>query len=332
MTIRLGVIGAGFIAGVHLSKFQNIEGVVLKGITDLRPERAQALKDKYGIEKVYDSADALIQANDIDAVIVASANRYHAEHAIKALQQGKHVLCEKPMALNSSQAREIVKTQKSTGRTLMVAHQMRWEGISQTIKQQIDKGELGKIYNAKAGWWRRCGIPGWGSWFTRMEESGGGPLIDIGVHMLDLSIWLMGNPRPVAVFGSTYAEFGPRKMGIGGWGTPEWDGVFNVEDLATALIKMDNGATLTLEVSWAVNTDSTQKPFINLMGTEGGASYYGGRGVFCGQKFGRPFDVEITSSNVDARLNLSQHFIDCIREGKEPISPAVSGFANNLII
>lgn len=330
-TVRIGMLGAGHIAKVHCNKLKEIDGVELTAISDPLIDRTQAVADQFEIPNVCTSADEVL-ATGVDAVVVAAPNQHHCELTVKALQAGKHVLLEKPMALNGTQGKEIVAAQRAAGKVVMIAHQMRWDGISQAIKKQYDDGELGKVYNAKTGWWRRCGIPGWGSWFTRMDQSGGGPLIDIGVHMLDLAIYLMGSPKPVSVFGSTYAEFGPRKKGIGGWGTPEWDGVYDVEDLATALIKMDNGATLTLEVSWAVNTDSDQKPFVHLMGTEGGASYYGGAGKFVGQRFGKPFEMEITPGKVDARANLSNHFIDCCRTGKEPISPAVSGLANNLVL
>jgi predicted dehydrogenase len=211
---------------------------------------------------------------------------------------------------------------------------MRWDSIPMQVKQQIDNGSLGKIYNAKVGWFRRKGIPGWGTWFTKQEESGGGPLIDIGVHMLDLAFYFMGNAKPVSVYGSTYAEFGPKKRGIGTWGTPDWSGSYNVEDLATALIKLEDGSTLSLEVSWAVNMDTDSNHFIHLMGSEGGASIIGNKGKLLTETFERASEVELITPAKDegGRIRVSRHFIECIREGKTPSTSAMTGFTNNLIL
>jgi predicted dehydrogenase len=217
----------------------------------------------------------------------------------------------------------------------MMGHQMRWTWTNREIKRLIQKGALGKIYSAKVGWLRRKGIPGWGSWFTRMAESGGGPLIDIGVHMLDLSIYLMGDPKPISVYGSTYAEFGPKKQGLGTWGTPNWKGFYDVEDLATALIKMDDGSTLSLDVSWAAHTDKSNDIFLKIFGTEGGLVVYNNNeATLCGEKFERPCNIELVppENTEDARMALSQHFVDCIRENKTPIADALSGVVNSAII
>lgn len=331
--IRIGVIGAGFIGRVHLERFGALDGVRLAGLSDMAPELATAAASKYGVEKLYPSAEALIESDEIDAVVVAVPNKHHAPLTVRALERGKHVLVEKPMALNGEAAREIVDAGKRAGVTLMVAHQMRWLPEPQLAKRMVEAGELGDVYNAKCGMWRRKNIPGWGSWFTRMAESGGGPMIDIGVHVLDMAMWLLGNPRPSTVFGSTYAKFGPQKRGTGSWGTPQWDGVFDVEDLATAMIKMEDGSTLTLEVSWTANTLSDNRHFIDLMGTEGGASIRGNELTFTSHKFDRPIDVPVEAPNKgEARSLLAEHFAACVRTGEPPISDAVSGLVNNTII
>lgn len=331
--IRLGVIGAGFIGRVHLEKFGSVDGVRLAGLTEVSKELATSAAAKYGVEKLYASADELITAEEIDAVVVAVPNKFHAPLTVKAIEHGKHVLVEKPMALNGDAARRIVAAQKKSGVTVMVAHQMRWLPEPQLVKRMVESGELGEVYNAKCGMWRRKNIPGWGSWFTRMAEAGGGPMIDIGVHVLDMAMWLLGNPRPSTVFGSTYAKFGPQKKGTGSWGTPQWDGVFDVEDLATGMIKMEDGSTLTLEVSWAANTLSDNRHFIDLMGTDGGASIRGGELTFTSQKFDRPIDVPVDAPNAgDARTLLAEHFASCVRTGTKPISDAVSGLVNNTIL
>ncbi|WP_195572590.1 Gfo/Idh/MocA family protein [Paenibacillus sp. 1001270B_150601_E10] len=333
--VKLGIIGAGNIGGVHASQFSKLQELCeLTAITDVYRPQAERRAAKYGIKHVLDTPEALVQHQEVEAVIIGVPNQYHAELAVKALEAGKHVLLEKPMALNGEEARKIYEAANQTDKVLMVSHQMRFESVPMQMKAQIDRGELGRIYTAKTGWYRRKGIPGWGTWFTRMNESGGGPLIDIGVHMLDLALYLMGNPKPVSVYGATYAEFGPKKKGIGTWGKPNWSGAFDVEDLATALIKMEDGSSLSLEVSWAVHMDTDNHPFIHLMGTEGGASYRGPKGKLLTEKFDRPFEVDIMKPEDDEgeRLRLSRHFLACIMEGKEPISSALTGLTNNMII
>jgi predicted dehydrogenase len=327
------VIGAGFIGRVHMQTFGEIDGAEVVGCTDAALELAAAAAKQYTVPRVFESADELINSPDVDAVVVAVPNRMHAPLTVQALAAGKHVLCEKPMALNGDAAREIVAAQRASGKTAMVAHQMRWLAAPQEAKRLVEAGELGEVYNAKCGMMRRKNIPGWGSWFTRMAESGGGPLIDLGVHVLDMAIWLMGNPRPVSVFGSTYAKFGPEKRGLGSWGTPQWDGIFDVEDLATAMIKMDNGSTLTLDVSWAANTKSDNQHWVDLMGTEGGVSIRGDELTLTTQKFDRPIDVDTTPSlSTGARPMLAAHFVESIQNDTQPISDVVSGLVNNTIL
>ncbi|MFC0469227.1 Gfo/Idh/MocA family protein [Halalkalibacter kiskunsagensis] len=333
--IRIGVIGAGNIGNVHLEVFSKLsDDVRIKAITDAYLPLAEERAKEYQIQTIHVSAEDLIHDDELDAIIVAVPNKYHAPLAIQALKAGKHVLLEKPMAINESDAKEILTAQRETGKLVMIPHQMRWESLAMQVKDQVERGELGNIYHAKAGWFRRKGIPGWGTWFTQKAESGGGPLIDIGVHLLDLSLYLMGNPKPVSVFGSTYAEFGPKKKGIGTWGTPNWDGTYDVEDIATALIKMEDGSSLSLDVSWAVHMDTDNQPFIHLLGSEGGASIRGNKGKFLTEIFDRSIDVELEplANDEGERTRLSRHFIECIREGKEPISTALTGYTNNLIL
>ncbi|XOK64220.1 Gfo/Idh/MocA family protein [Paenibacillus elgii] len=333
--IQIGVIGAGNIGNVHIQEFLQIPDAAVTAVTDVYQPMAIARAKDYNIPNVYATYQELLQDPSLDAVIVAVPNDAHAPIAIEALQAGKHVLLEKPMAVNAASAKEIVKAHLKSGKVLMMSHQMRWESLNMQVKEQIDKGALGSIYNVKTGWLRRKGIPGWGTWFTQMHKSGGGPLIDIGVHMLDLSLHLMGSPKPVSVFGTTYAEFGPKKRGIGTWGKPDWNGFYDVEDLATALIKLDNGSTLSLDVSWAANTDFIDNgPYIYLMGSEGGASLRAGRGTLHTELFERTADVELTvdSNDEGPRQRMSRHFLDCIREHREPLTSAMSGLTNSLVL
>ncbi|MFD2116295.1 Gfo/Idh/MocA family protein [Paenibacillus yanchengensis] len=333
--IKIGIIGAGNIGGVHAEQFSKLSDLCeIRTITDVYLPAAEQKAKQYNIASVSLSAEELIARDDVDAVIIGAPNKYHASLAVKALASGKHVLLEKPMAINGEEARDIMRASEKYDSLLMVSHQMRWESIPMQIKEQVDRGELGHIYAAKAGWFRRKGIPGWGTWFTQKSESGGGPLIDIGVHMVDLALYLMGNPKPVSVYGSTYAEFGPKRKGIGNWGTPDWAGTFDVEDLAMAFIKMEDGSTLTLDLSWAVHMDTDNAPFIHLLGSDGGATYRGTQGKFLTEKFGLPMEtlLQQPASDEGERLRLSRHFLDCIISGKQPISSAFSGFTNNLLL
>jgi predicted dehydrogenase len=332
-TVRIGVIGAGMIGNEHLKAFAALEGAEVAGVADAHLPAAERRAQEYGV-KAYETPQALIDDPSIDAVVIGVPNRHHAPLAIAAMERGKHVLLEKPMAISEEAARDILEAQRRTGRVLMMAHQMRWTGIARAVKARIDAGDLGRVYNAKTGWLRKKGIPGWGSWFTRMDEAGGGPLIDIGVHMLDLTLHLMGNPKPVSVYGTTYAEFGPRREGLGDWGTPDWNGYYDVEDLATALIKLDNGATLSLEVSWAAHAAGLPDgPFVHLMGTEGGIGIVAGKGVFVTHRDGRIVEEEITPAEGEPeRTLLSRHFVECVRDGKEPLTSALSGYVNNRIL
>lgn len=332
--IKIGIIGAGNIGNVHIRQFRKLpEMCEIAAVSDLNLALAESRAAEHGIPRAAKSPEELIDS-DVDAVVIAVPNRFHAPLAIRAMESGKHVLLEKPMAMSSEEAREIVRVRQKTNKTLMMAHQMRFEAVPTEIKRQVERGELGRIYSAKAGWIRRKGIPGWGTWFTRKEMSGGGPLIDIGVHMLDLALYLMGGPKPLTVFGSAYAELGPRKAGIGAWSVPDWNGYYDVEDYAAAFIRMDDGSTLTLEVSWAVHKETDNAPFVELMGTEGGAKMCGNAGKLLTEKFDRPLDTPLSSpeSDEDARVRMSRHFLECVMSGAEPIASAMSGLTCNLVL
>jgi predicted dehydrogenase len=332
--LKVGIIGAGAIGNIHIGAFIKAEGAEVAAIADSYLPLARQRGEEHGIGKVYGNPQELLEDADIDAVVIGVPNQFHASLAIEALGRGKHVLLEKPMAIDSEAARTIVEAAASSGKVLMMSHQMRWKALNRAVKARIDAGDVGQVYNAKAGWFRKKGIPGWGSWFTRKDMAGGGPLIDIGVHMLDLSLYLMGNPKPVSVYGSTYAEFGPKREGIGTWGTPNWDGYYDVEDLASALIKLDNGATLSLEVSWAAHAAGLpEEPFVHLMGTKGGVSIVGDKSTYVTHADNEVVETEIApADDADDRELMTRHFIGCIRDGKEPITSALSGYTNNRIL
>ncbi len=269
--VRVGIIGCG-IGTFHAHGYARLPNAELVALADLDPARCRRITEAIPVSRVYTSYEELLAQDDIDAVSIALPNFLHGPAAIAALKAGKHVLIEKPLAITVEEGERIVATARRTGRKLMVCFNYRFRGDSQALKERIDAGELGEVYFARAGWLRQAGIPSLGSWFTSKEHAGGGALIDLGVHVLDLALWLMGFPEPVAVSGATYAKFGPR--GRGGWGRPRFlsgQVGFTVEDMATGYIRFANGATLSLEISWASFTSHRDDYYVHLFGTEGGA-------------------------------------------------------------
>jgi predicted dehydrogenase len=335
--LRVGMIGAGGIArGAHFRALKQLrDAVQIVAVADVVQEAAENLANQLEAEFAFSNYQLLLDRQDIDAVLVTVPNFLHGSTAIDALEAGKHVLCEKPMALHGADAERMVLAQKRTGKTLMVALNNRFRRDIQFLKAQIEAGEFGEIYNAKCGWMRRAGIPGWGGWFTTMEKSGGGPLIDIGVHMLDVTLYLMGNPKPVSVVGSTYRKFGDQPEGKNRvWAVADPNGKFDVEDMATAFVKLDNGATLSLDVSWAANIER-ETCFVNLMGTRAGCSLENEEGMtIYTEKHGELLNIrpQVKFDGDEARVNMWQHFIDCVRNGKEPISSPEQGMFVNKIL
>ncbi|MHC4873120.1 MAG: Gfo/Idh/MocA family protein [Planctomycetota bacterium] len=336
--VSFGILGCGFIGKVHMDQIMKFaEGAEIAGVFDPSEELVKEALEKYNIKKSFASAEDLCASEDIDAVIIASPNKCHAEQAILAANNGKHVIIEKPMSLNAADSKKIAEAVNKAKVISMVPHQMRWTPAAIKIRELVNNGGLGNIYYAKAKWFRQNGIPGWGSWFTRFEESGGGPLIDVGVHLLDLSLSFMSaKTKPESVFGLTYAEFGPEKKGLGTWGTPDMDGVFDVEDFATTLIKMQNGATVSLEVSWAGNlANEDANPELLLLGSEAGVKFEVNKGKELQVSILKDNEIVTTQTEeapVDSRLEMLKHFVECVNNKQQTMAPAESGLINNLII
>jgi predicted dehydrogenase len=280
--LRAGVIGLGWAGQQHLDGYSRASGVDLVGLAGLETEHLQRLGDQYAIEYRYANWADLFAGTELDVVSVCTPPSLHAPISIAALEAGIHVLSEKPMALDAVSARQMVDAAKANGRILDVSFNHRRKAEVTAAKDLIDRGLLGRIYYAKAGWMRHSGIPGLGSWFTRKATAGGGPMMDIGVHMLDMALYLMGEPSVQTVSASTYAEFGPRGRGGSNWGISAKTGgdgtpSYEVEDLATAFVRMTDGATLLLESSWAQGIGHDDM-YVTLFGTEGGAELSWNRG------------------------------------------------------
>lgn len=275
--MRLGILGAGAIGEKHASAASAV-GVEVTAVIDRDADRATALAGDHGAVSATEP-QSLWDNDAIDAVVIGVPNCFHKPLALEALQAGKHVLLEKPMALSAGECDELIVAAEKAGRHLQIGYAHRYTAVGSGAKQLIDTGDLGDLYHAKAHLHLRRAIPGLGGWFTTKALSGGGALIDLGVHLIDLSLHLLGQPTAVAVTGKAYSKFGVKKEGYvfeSMWaGPPKYDGVFDVDDHATAMITFDSGATLDLQVSWACNlpTGSLPDSMMAVLGDRGGVSF-----------------------------------------------------------
>lgn len=268
--MKIGVIGAGSISDMHLQSYEKNQGVELKAICDLNRDRAEEKAIRYGIAKRYDCYIALLEDKEIDAVSICTWNHSHAEISIAALKAGKHVLVEKPLCTSVEEAKKIEETVKKTGKILQVGFVRRYASNTFLVKEFIDANEIGAIYYAKASCIRRLGNPG--GWFSDKERSGGGPLIDIGVHVIDICWYLMGKPKVKTISSNTYSKLGNRSniKNLSFYKAADYDPDKNtVEDMANALIRFDNGASLIVDVSFTLHAKKDEIA-VKLYGEKGG--------------------------------------------------------------
>ena len=273
--IRAGIIGCGFIAnGKHLPSMTRVEGIEPVAFCDIIPERAENTAKKYGAPDVLICTDYhdVLARPDIDVIQVCTPNSSHAEITVAALEAGKQVMCEKPMAKTAAGAKLMLEAAKKTGNLLTIGYQNRYRDDSMFMKDLCEKGELGEIYLGKAFATRRRGVPTWGV-FMDKEKQGGGPLIDLATHALDLTMWMMDNYEPDTVLGSTFNKIG--KLGSPANSMGPWDpDTFEVEDSAFGFVRFKNGATIMVEASWAINMIIANEAMTMLCGTKGGADMF----------------------------------------------------------
>ncbi|WP_238996470.1 Gfo/Idh/MocA family protein [Paenibacillus pinistramenti] len=274
--LRFGFIGCGGIANQkHFPALAALnDEVELVAFCDIIEERAAQAAKQYGVENasVYTDYKELLKDESLDVVHVLTPNVSHSYITVDALEAGKHVLCEKPMAINTEEAQKMLDAAKRTGKKLTIGYQNRCRVDSLALHEACENDELGDIYFAKAHAVRRKAVPTWGV-FPDKSKQGGGPLIDIGTHALDLTLWNMNNYKPKMVVGSTYQKLKDNPMGnmFGPW-DPE---TFEVEDSAFGFIKMENGATIYLEAAWALNVLDGKEAQVTLCGTKAGAEMRG---------------------------------------------------------
>lgn len=271
--LKVAVVGVGNISRMHIQSYKNNANVEVYAFCDINEQTLRKKGEEYGVTRLYtDEQKMLDELPEIDIVSVCTWNCAHEKCSIIALNAGKDVLCEKPMAMNAQEAEEMIAAAKRNGRKLMIGFVRRFGTDANVLKDFIDNDALGEIYYAKASYLRRNGNPG--GWFGDKKRSGGGPLIDLGVHVIDLTRYLMGNPKPVSVYGATFHKLGNRKgikdkvLSHTSAGKGE-DDVCDVEDMATALIRYDNGAVLSVEASFSLNLKS-ETGSVELFGTKGG--------------------------------------------------------------
>ncbi len=287
--LKVGIIGCGGIAnGKHMPGLAKLDSVEITAFCDIIPEKAEKAAKDYGIQGagIYADYRELLRQSGVEVVHICTPNKSHGEITVASLEAGMHVMCEKPMAKTSADAHRMYEAAKRTGRKLCIAYQNRYRQDALYLKKLCSEGELGEIYFAKAHALRRRAVPTWGV-FLDKEQQGGGPLIDIGTHALDLTLWLMDNYKVRSVMGSTYRKLADTKNAANAWDS--WDpDKFTVEDSAFGFITMQNGATIILETSWALNTLNIGEAMTTLCGTKAGADMWDGLRIN-GEKFGKTY-------------------------------------------
>lgn len=326
--IRVGIIGTGSISRAHFKAYNAHPDVEVYALCDIHEGRLQDAGKEFGVERLYTNVDEMLALPEIDAVSVCTWNSEHASCTIKALNAGKHVLCEKPMATNVEDAIAMKEAAEKNGKLLMIGFIRRFGSDMKVLKDLIDTDYLGDIYYTKAKMCRRNGNPM--GWFGDKTRSGGGPLIDLGVHVIDFVRYALGNPQPVSVYGATFRKLGARnniktpKAYVSKSATG--NDLCDVEDIATAMMRFDNGTVLHIETSFSLNT-SDEKGDISFYGTKAGVSF-GDKMVISTEVNDYLADVELVAeTRFDFKyfVDETNHFIDCIMNGTECKNPAQDG-------
>lgn len=291
--LKVGVIGVRGIANTHFPGWIESPHTEIAAFADVDAGVLAAQGEKYGVTRLYESPEDLIACPDIDIIDVCTPNMYHTPLAVAALNAGKHVICEKPLAPTPDDIRTMIDARDKSGKLLMTAQHFRFDGAAQALKAEIDQGKLGDVYHARSWMLRRSGAPTRPG-FIQKKHAGGGPCIDIGVHILDLTLWMMGHPKPVTVTGVTQDKLRRLPCAFSNWGGPipaDWD----VEEFAAAFVRFDNGATLVLEVSWLLNHPKTHGEDMQmwLYGDKGGAHWPANMLLFTNNETQQHMDVQL---------------------------------------
>ena len=326
--LKVGIIGCGGISNSHMAGYKALpDRVSVEAVCDIDEAKVKAYAAKYNVPRWYTDAREMMAKESLDAVSVTTWNSQHCPMTIVALEGGANVICEKPMAMNQFEAQQMLETAERCGKLLQIGFVRRFGNDAEIVKRFIDAGDLGDIYYAKATYLRRNGCPG--KWFGDKAFSGGGPLIDLGVHVMDLVRYLGGCPMPVSAYGVTYNNLGKNRADGGQTWVSSSKGTYayNVEDMASAMIRFDNGMTMTMEASFNLNIKQDTGR-VELFGTKAGAlvepdiEFYTDRnGLFV--------DLRPSGSNGLSFTGLFEremaHFVDCVQNGTPCRAPAKDG-------
>ncbi len=330
--IRVGVLGAGAIGKIHIDCYKELPGVEVVAFAEKGDARAKERAKVVGIDRFYGDWKKMLAAKDIDAVDVCTPNCLHAPMTIAGLKAGKHVICEKPMAMNVGEAKEMVAASKKAKKTLMMAFCQRFMPTGVSARKIVETGDLGRVYHVRIVYIRQRGIPGLGGWFTTKKMAGGGPLLDVGVHFLDLTMWLLGFPKAATASATTHRVFGHRKdyTYVGMWGTtPVPGGPFDVEDLVSGFIRFKNGMSLAIEATWACN--SPERGCVEILGDKGGLRIFP-EIEYYGQSNGQLYCAKPQLTKVNGYVEELRNFTDCIRTGATPVATGDHGVEDQTIL
>jgi predicted dehydrogenase len=326
-TPKIGIIGCGGIARAsHAPSLKRLEAegaCEVVACADVVPEAARAFAQQFEIPRVFTDFRDLVALDDLDGVSIATPPFVHRAATVAALRAGKDVLCEKPMAMNVAEAKEMLAVARETGRVLTIGHGGRFSAPAQAIYQRIAAGDLGEIYYGKAVALRKRGVPSRGV-FTVKKLNGGGPLIDIGVHALDLTLWLMGKPTPIGVYGATYDKLAHRpgvpQQQSANWGAFD-PAKYDVEDLCAGLVRFANGASLFLETSWLLNQAEDEVRQTAVYGTAGSATTNPFRILLDDGATLQDATPEVPAGRAGFQGNFLrfQRFVACVKGEAEPL-------------
>ncbi len=321
---RLGVaqIGAGGIGKHHLRCYTNIPEIRVAGVYDINVAATEAAAKEFEIERVYRTLDEALSDVDVDFVTVATPTGVHAEVVIQALNAGKHVLCEKPLAPTAADIERIITARDASGRLLMTGQHQRFEASTVAIQQWIKAGRLGDCYYARAQWLRRRRVPATPGFITK-KLAGLGPGADLGVHLIDSSLFLLGHPKPVSVSGVAGCKLAHGTPRLNEWGRFDPQ-LYDVEDYAMGFIRFETGAALTIETSWMLNMHEPELTRLSLFGTVGGVEWPSAKMVH--EDAGGLTIGELQSVAGDnGHTNEFRAFVAAIREGApSPVPPEQS--------
>jgi len=323
-TLKVGVVGVGGIARTHMPGWEASEHAEVVAGSDVIEPVLQSWGQTYGVTNLSTDPADLFNNPDIDIIDVCTPNMYHADLVTAALDAGKHVICEKPLAPTPTEIAKMIDARDRSGKKLMTAQHFRFKGISQTMKAEIEDGALGDVYHARS-WMLRRGFLPVRPGFIYKKNSGGGPCIDIGVHILDLTLWFMGNPEPVAVSGVAKAPLAHHKGAFSAWKLADVPDDMDVEDFAAAFVRFENGATLILEVSWLLHHDTQGEDMqMWLYGTEGGSLWPEGK--FMGNNYNtKQFynkTIQLTADPMEPHALECVEFARVVAEGAPSPVPA----------